>query len=111
MDTQKIAEYQNLKIDLLHTEKEIEERIRLLEKKQVIDTNNPMDYGVKGFSMLLYFDEINIMALSDKNIEKIKQLLTKYQKIRKQQSILELQLKVESQVVRQQMNSIKGFNE
>jgi len=109
MDTQKLATYQNYRIELANIEKTIEERFKVLEKKQIIETDRPMDYGSRGFSLIMYFDEINIMALSPENIEGIKQLLIKYGKIRKQQSTLELELKAENKIAQQQLKSVKGF--
>jgi len=111
MDTKKVADYQVLKINILHAEKEIEECFKLMEKKQIIDTNNPSDYGANGFSLLMYFDEINIMALNDENITKLKQALIRYQKMRRQQSTLELELRAETLIMKQNIKSTQGIQQ
>lgn len=92
MEITDIAKLQKLRTDTLRKEQQLEESFRLFEKKQQIDFDRPSDYGQRVFNMIMYFDEINIMALNTEHIDKIKFLLVEYRQLRKEQRNLEVEV-------------------
>jgi len=98
VNVENIAEYQNIRIELNGIEKEIENLFRMLEKKQRIDFDRCSDYGERGFVLHLFFDQINIQALKEENIEKLKILLIKYDNLRTLQSRAEEKMNIDKSI-------------
>ena len=96
-------EFHNINTEIKKLEKEIEISFKKFEKKEEIEFSRCYDYGERGFNLTLYFDEINIKALSDENINKIKLLLVKYRELRKKQKILESEF-INNNAIKNQQN-------
>lgn len=94
MDDNKFSEMQLIKIRIRELEDKIREKFENFTKNQQIVFDRCSDYGERFFNISLYFDDINIQALSDENINQIKQFLIQYRQLRKNQRQLEVDLAI-----------------
>ena len=92
MSTNTIAKFQKIKIDVRSLEKQIEGKFKLFEKNQTIELEMTHDYGRRMFSLILFFDEINLTAFSDKSLNELRSLVSQYKMLRKSQAKIESQL-------------------
>lgn len=94
MDDNKFSEMQLIKLRIRELEDKIREKFENFTRNQQIIFDRCSDYGERFFSISLYFDDINIQALSNEHIEQIKQFLTQYKELRKSQRLLEIDLAI-----------------
>jgi hypothetical protein len=106
MESNQIASYQKVKIDIFNKEREIESALRLIEKKENVNLDRPNDYGQRGFGMNIIFDEVNIAAFSEENVKKIIRLLLEYTNLRNMQKKHELDILPEEAIKKEIMESI-----
>lgn len=101
MEVHKTAELIFVKNRTLQVEGELEKIVNTINKKHKIDYDRPNDYGHRGFTLNITFDQFNIETFSTKNIEKIKELYTEYLQLRKKVKPLEQEYDIGIKVAQQ----------
>ena len=78
-----------VKNQVLALENEMQKILIQLPKKKAIQTGRCDDYGVRGFPLTIYFDDLNIEVFSDENVKRLKELFETFHKLRIKQRSLE----------------------
>ena len=106
MSVKTIAEFKQLQIEILEFERMIEQKFHLFEKNQEIESGRCFDHGQRGFALTIYFDEMNLVAFGEKNLNEFRNVITKYKLLRDKQKKIETQLNAEYASEKQNLESI-----
>lgn len=81
------VELVNARKSLESIEKDVEIQFKLFEKRQEIPPAMNEDYSERGFTLHVYFDQINLAQI-DKILGQVKALLIQYRALRKREAVL-----------------------
>jgi hypothetical protein len=104
MNTETVTKYQILNVEVAEVEKRIAAAMRRFEKRQDIDGSRNRDHGNRGFALMIYYDEINLLAFDPDFIAGLKADVVKHRTLRKTQIGLETEI-LADQVIAAQMMS------
>ena len=107
MEIHKTAELIFVKNKTLEIEDSLQKLILKINKKSKIDYDRPNDYGHRGFTLNITFDQFNIEMFNKKNILKIKELYLEYLMLRKQVKPLEQEYDIGLKVAQQLNEDVK----
>lgn len=110
MDKNLTADFYKVRQDVDSTEKRIQEKFKLMEKTQKINFERCSDHGQRMFVLNIYFDEINIQAFEQSNIDEIKLLLVRYSELRAKQKNIETEIFAQKAIEKQNINVRKEYD-
>ena len=90
MTAQEIAEYQKILLDVREIEKKIQDYFVVLSQNESIQYDRCSDFGERGISIFIPFDNVNLSAFRTDQVEKIKSDLAIFHDLRNKQRRLEL---------------------
>ena len=91
-------------------EKRIEDLFRVSLKRDEIVVDRNKDWGRKGFSLNIFFDDFGITSFK-KNIEKILGMIIEYQNLRRGENRILKEVELIDNMVKKDMENIEhGFN-
>lgn len=105
MNSEVIAEYEKLKIEVDQIEKKIEAKFKLLETSQKVMFDRNIDYGKRCFVLTLFFDEINIDVLTDDVTKEMREMLAQHFKLRERQRKIELEVYTQKAIEKQNLDT------
>lgn len=82
------AELIEIKKRVFECEEGMEKIMRLFENKSKIDFDRTDDWGARGFSMQIWFDQLNIAAID--KMQDLRNLYVEFIKLRRRQKQLEV---------------------
>lgn len=88
-------------------EGDVQTQFKIFEKRQEIPQAMNEDYSQRGFSLHIYFDQINLARI-DQIMVKVKDLLVQHRALRKREAVLAQVIREEKAMENLLVNGYKG---
>lgn len=95
MNVEDIAEYQKVRIDISKIEHELEDMFLSIGRSEDITVDRCHDFGQRGMTLTISFDEVNIQAFNEENVKKLLGKLIEHKSLRKMQRQLERKVEID----------------
>lgn len=90
MTAQEIAEYQKILLDVRAIEKKLQDYFVILSQSESVQYDRCSDFGERGVSIFIPYDNINLSAFREDRVNQIKSDLAAFRELRNKQRKLEL---------------------